>query len=392
MTPIVFLVLLFALPVVANLDQRIWTCSSDIENECQDLKIANQCNAVSRCVKTEWIKPTLDDKNCKVCKTFTREAVSKWKATAPRKVKVQQIGVRDALNKGCRSIAVQELAKQCQDYVHLYLRTITHLLKKEVTPDVFCAALGLCKLQQRERPSDGIAEDKPDVDKPAVVNDSPDNTVDRRHYRVTPNKLTAKCKVCKTVMGNVHKLLINKKVQKYSTKAIWKVCTLLPRIYEVKCKDIITGIKKDPSDKLQEKYTTKKMCQDMTLCSEKKRDVVLPTMFCDTCEEIMLRLQSARKQGAEVDAILSEACNPYSDVSKSECEDFIHSSKPQLSILLQNQEQSDLCVELSVCRRQRTIEILGPDKCTWGPAYWCSAPENARECGTLNYCERHGWS
>ncbi|GCB79601.1 hypothetical protein scyTo_0019572, partial [Scyliorhinus torazame] len=227
---------------VANLDQRIWTCSSDIENECQDLKIANQCNAVSRCVKTEWIKPTL-------------------------------IGVRDALNKGCRSIAVQELAKQCQDYVHLYLRTITHLLKKEVTPDVFCAALGLCKLQQRERPSDGIAEDKPDVDKPAVVNDSPDNTVDRRHYRVTPNKLTAKCKVCKTVMGNVHKLLINKKVQKYSTKAIWKVCTLLPRIYEVKCKDIITGIKKDPSDKLQEKYTTKKMCQDMTLCSEKKRDV-----------------------------------------------------------------------------------------------------------------------
>ncbi|XP_038641426.1 prosaposin-like [Scyliorhinus canicula] len=388
-----FLALLFASPVVANLGQRIWTCASDIENKCQNLKIANQCNTVSRCMKTEWIKPIVDDDTCKVCKTFTREAVSKWKAAASQKVKIQQIGVREALSKGCHSIAVQELAKQCQDYVHSYLRTITHLLGKEVTPDVFCVALGLCQLQQQEhRRSDEVAQDKPNVDKLAVVNDSPENTVEMRYYQVAPHRLTAKCKLCKTVMKNVHKLLVNKKVQKYSAKEIGKICSQLPRKYEVKCKEIITDIKKDPSANLQEKYTPKKMCVKMTLCSEKKRDIVLPMMVCDTCEEIMHQLQSAQKPGSKLDVVLSEVCNSYFDDSRSVCEQFIHSNEPQLTILLQNQEQSDVCSELSICRRQRIIEILGPDKCTWGPAYWCSAPERARECNTMPYCEKHGWS
>ncbi|XP_072342153.1 prosaposin-like [Scyliorhinus torazame] len=118
---------------------------------------------------------------------------------------------------------------------------------------------------------------------------------------------------------------------------------------------------------------------------------LLPLMDCDTCEEIMLRLWSAWKQGAKVDAILSEACNPYSDVSKSMCEDFIHTNKPQLNNLLQNQEQSDLCGELDFCVRKEEARLLGLNECTWGPSHWCSSRETAVKCKTVDYCEKHGW-
>lgn len=33
--------------------------------------------------------------------------------------------------------------------------------------------------------------------------------------------------------------------------------------------------------------------------------------------------------------------------------------------------------------------LLGSDKCTWGPSYWCASPENALECNfDYNECKR----
>ncbi len=34
--------------------------------------------------------------------------------------------------------------------------------------------------------------------------------------------------------------------------------------------------------------------------------------------------------------------------------------------------------------------IVGSNKCTWGPSYWCSSIENARECNmTWNDCQKY---
>ncbi|KAF2878926.1 hypothetical protein ILUMI_27250 [Ignelater luminosus] len=35
--------------------------------------------------------------------------------------------------------------------------------------------------------------------------------------------------------------------------------------------------------------------------------------------------------------------------------------------------------------------ILGRDKCTWGPGFWCSGYENAVLCETVAFCDKHGW-
>ncbi|XP_076227036.1 prosaposin isoform X2 [Nomia melanderi] len=54
-------------------------------------------------------------------------------------------------------------------------------------------------------------------------------------------------------------------------------------------------------------------------------------------------------------------------------------------------EHARECGAVQYCRKQslRQSPALGKDKCTWGPAYWCSSDEHARECGTVEYCQKH---
>lgn len=35
--------------------------------------------------------------------------------------------------------------------------------------------------------------------------------------------------------------------------------------------------------------------------------------------------------------------------------------------------------------------LVGSNKCTWGPAHWCASKENADGCGTRDYCEEKVW-
>ena len=36
--------------------------------------------------------------------------------------------------------------------------------------------------------------------------------------------------------------------------------------------------------------------------------------------------------------------------------------------------------------------ILGSNRCTWGPSYWCSSLSNTRECSSIDHCSNKIWS
>ena len=37
--------------------------------------------------------------------------------------------------------------------------------------------------------------------------------------------------------------------------------------------------------------------------------------------------------------------------------------------------------------KTNTTEPIGSNKCTWGPSYWCSSLDSATECGMLDHCQ-----
>lgn len=45
-----------------------------------------------------------------------------------------------------------------------------------------------------------------------------------------------------------------------------------------------------------------------------------------------------------------------------------------------------------VCRNKNEtfMPLVGQNKCTWGPNYWCNNEENAKECGvTWEECQKY---
>lgn len=40
-----------------------------------------------------------------------------------------------------------------------------------------------------------------------------------------------------------------------------------------------------------------------------------------------------------------------------------------------------LYYQITIPTTFRNESLIGNNKCTWGPAYWCASRENAQECG-----------
>ncbi|XP_076272652.1 prosaposin-like [Rhynchophorus ferrugineus] len=36
-------------------------------------------------------------------------------------------------------------------------------------------------------------------------------------------------------------------------------------------------------------------------------------------------------------------------------------------------------------------QLVGAEKCTWGPSYWCASRQNAVSCNALQHCETKVW-
>ncbi|XP_041066126.1 prosaposin-like [Carcharodon carcharias] len=375
-----FLVFVSFSPVLAQLEQRDNACTQSTKNQCQDLKVAIQCRTVRLCLKTKWRQRKVKDDTCNTCKTFMREIVGMGNRNSPKDA------LKAALHKGCDSIPIKELKDQCNNYVDSYLSIIIQLLEKEVKPHVVCAALGLCKSREHKNPSTSIPEDEPDM-----VNQTPPDTTVSRQFQGPLPKGVFSCEFCLRITQKLKHLLPEEKTEKSIAKVLSKICSFLPDKLLTRCNNFMNKIGKSVVELLYKKIMPGGVCDTLHFCSTDKRTFMLPIMSCNMCENVVHQLKSARKQGTEVDVLLPKACNSYSDASKLVCEDFIHSHKAQLSNLLQNQEDKDLCGELDFCVRKVEAVLLGRDECTWAPSHWCQTWESATRCKNVALCQQLGW-
>ncbi|XP_078421897.1 prosaposin-like [Cetorhinus maximus] len=371
-----FLVFLSFSPVLANLERRQSRCAQSTKDQCQDLKAAIECRTVRLCLKTKWRQRKVKDDTCNVCQTFMREVVSTGSHNSP------QDALKAALHKGCDLIPIKEFKDQCNNYVDTYLSMIIQLLKIKVKPPMLCAALGLCKSRQPENSPVTVREAKPDM----VDHTEPDTSVSRQFQVPIPRGMFS-CEFCLLFTKKLKHLLPKEKTEKSIANILVKVCSLLPDKLLTKCRDFMDKIGKSVVELLYKKIMPDGVCDTLHFCSTDKRAFMPIILSCNMCEDIVRQLQSARKQGTEVDVLLPKACNSYSDASKLACDNFIRSHKARLGNFLQKQEDKDLCGELDFCVRKKEAVLLGRNECTWAPSHWCQTWESAARCKLLS---RHG--
>ncbi|XP_062911403.1 prosaposin-like isoform X1 [Mobula hypostoma] len=114
---------------------------------------------------------------------------------------------------------------------------------------------------------------------------------------------------------------------------------------------------------------------------------------CGICEKLVHHLRLAQKSISEVSELLEKGCSDLNGAQRNLCEKFVHSYKPELSGMLQkSQEEKDICGGLRICIRKRTESLLGKNKCTWGPSYFCKDRETATKCHVVEYCKNRDWN
>ncbi|CAG08465.1 unnamed protein product [Tetraodon nigroviridis] len=66
----------------------------------------------------------------------------------------------------------------------------------------------------------------------------------------------------------------------------------------------------------------------------------------------------------------------------TECDAFTKIYGPRLEKVLGNQLGGrHVCETAELCVPQQKMELLGKERCTWGPRYWCMDAQTAHRCG-----------
>jgi saposin len=47
---------------------------------------------------------------------------------------------------------------------------------------------------------------------------------------------------------------------------------------------------------------------------------------------------------------------------------------------------------MNICSTDEKPMIVGNNRCTWGPSYWCSSLSNSRQCASIDHCSNQIWS
>ncbi|XP_062913191.1 prosaposin-like [Mobula hypostoma] len=387
------LVVLCLSPALSSSEVKNALCAQGPGYYCQDLKSAVQCGAVQHCFQTNWRELNETADLCEMCKKFLGEIATKLKE------KSVQDAVKDALHKGCSMIPVKSFADQCNEYVDAYLPLAFQFIENELKPEVVCSALGLCKslsqFPKQEVRSNAVPEDQPSLAKQLPSRLYPASQIPQQEgFSALPQ-----CELCLLIVEKLLSLLPEEKTESAVIHLLDEICSYLPKSYSKECQDFVEEYGKRVIEMLINEIAPHTVCMTLHLCFAKDAESseqwyeLQDSISCGTCENMVHHLRLARKNGSEVDELLEKGCSSLSGTQRSLCENFVHSYKPELSGMLQkSQEEKDICGELSICIRKKTIPLLGENKCTWGPAYWCKDKETATKCNAVEHCKNHVWN
>ncbi|CAF3821446.1 unnamed protein product, partial [Rotaria sordida] len=146
-------------------------------------------------------------------------------------------------------------------------------------------------------------------------------------------------------------------------------------------------------------------CTDTVWRYDEKHTKIDSSTTCEWCQKILENTHKGIQHLANnEDLIKSSLLNgcklfPLQSVS-SKCTHTVENYGTPVASLMKHKRYATLCHLMSICSDEPVTEppstekpiILGQNRCTWGPSYWCSSLSNSRECSSIDHCSNKIWS
>merc|ERR1719158_2829042 len=245
--------------------------------------------------------------------------------------------IKAALESVC-SILPKSIEAQCDNFVETYTDIIIDMLTKDVTPEMVCSNLGLCK------PKGNIGVHRVELEAP------------KDPY----------CTLCELVIRDLDQMLEDKQNKEEIEKALDILCYQLSDPVHKQCEKMVAKYTDEIIDMFVKEYTPKMICSELGLCVDneiasndisalefEEPVVEKANVGCEMCEFAMSIVDQHLKDPNNVDEI-----------------------KPK-----------EVCGELIPACATNSVR----PSCPWGPKYWCATPFHAKACGVTTQCQKTVW-
>ncbi|XP_034040100.1 prosaposin isoform X2 [Thalassophryne amazonica] len=297
-------------------------------------------------------------------------------------------------------------AELCKDYVTKYMPTIVQILAPmEQDPKDICAMAGFCDSVKKSspmlklQPAKTVAAAKllPAVELFPASKVTPKTAKPMVRVRNSPE-----CDICEFVMKQLERMLEDNATETAVVHAVETVCSMLPSSLTAQCKDLIETYGKAIIELLVQEADPKMICIVLGLCRDASHTYI-PVLdqvrfktgaLCDVCKmavQYVDRILEENATKAEIEATVKKVCNFLPESAQTECNQLVHEYEPQLvDALLMMLDPDFVCMTVGACTAA-SQKLLGTEKCSWGPSYWCKNMATATQCSAVEHCKRHVW-
>ncbi|XP_075113832.1 prosaposin isoform X2 [Leptodactylus fuscus] len=283
------------------------------------------------------------------------------------------------------------ISEMCKNYVNQYADIFLQMMIQVPSQQICCEA-GLCA-QGKSAPMLEITPAKVIVPaaklQPAVqVTEKTENV--------------PVCEVCQVVMSQMESLLEKNSSKEQIKEALEKVCNIIPSKCCEKCREIVEMYCDAIIEMLKQEFTPKQICTMLGLCPTRQPKKVKLTAehiqsgaACQVCKMIVKHMDQLLMENVTQENIkraLQVVCNYLPESMADECCSIVDQYEPLfIQLLLQALDSTFVCEKLKLCPNAQK-QLLGSEKCMWGPSYWCKDMETAGSCNAIEHCKRHVWN
>ncbi|KAJ8248200.1 hypothetical protein GJAV_G00239440 [Gymnothorax javanicus] len=301
-------------------------------------------------------------------------------------------------------------ADTCKQYISMYAGLVFQQLLSMRAQDI-CSAAGFCPTVHHSVPMETLVAAKllpigrllpSKLEQPAEVK-AAELTPAKEMMEV---KDSPTCTICEAVMQELENMLEDKATEEEVIHAVEKVCKIVPAKYRAQCNDLVETYGQAIIDLLVQEADPKTVCTLLGLCSS-SRGTLIPVLnqakfeqggFCEVCEMAVRYIDGILEDNAteaQIKDAVEKVCNFLPDSIQTECNQLIDQYEPVfVELLIQALDPEFVCTKMGACPEVRAVDnhLLGTEKCSWGPAFWCKSMETASRCNAVDHCRRHVWN
>lgn len=323
----------------------------------QEMNAEEICAALNMCPQQKQTKLPKGDAECDLCKEVVQMVENQLKD------KRTEDEIRNALDKVC-SYLPSSVATRCQNFVNTYAELLISILIQEMDPSLVCAAINVCPTQDFE------------------------------------------CESCQYLFHYIQEQLYNNESQDELKNFAKRLCDLLPQTYANNCDAFIDEYGASLLVLLGQELDPSVVCPKIGMCPAALRRVGIVIQkenisslaidectICTTVVDYLDKLLEDDNVDKEITQVVEKVCNIVPASVKDKCSTVIETYGPYiLQMIGQVADSKQVCQDIDLCSRPPGhVHLIGGNKCTFGPSYWCHSKAHAAACKAEAFCTQKVW-